>query len=363
VTTETADVLIERTGVVGTIVLNRPKAINALTHGMVTRIDSALRAWAEDPGVGAVVVTGAGERGLCAGGDLRGIYEDVLTGGTATSTFWRDEYRLNALIARYPKPYVVVMDGLVMGGGVGLSAHGSFRVVTERTVLAMPEVGIGLVPDVGGSWLLARAPGELGLHAALSGCRLSPGDAIEMGFADWYVPTERIRGLLGALRDIPVTEDDVVSAVGERIHTAALARPAGELATQRHWIDRCYAAETAEEIVTLLAAAGDAAAEDTAKEIGRKSPTAVKVALRAVRTARRLGSLEEALVQEFRVSMQCFTAPDLAEGIRAQVIDKDRSPQWRPAVLERVTEDQVDCYFDPLDQDLILPESDLGAAR
>lgn len=348
----TDDVLIERTGVLGRITLNRPKAINALTHAMALRIEEALCEWADDADVGAVLVTGAGERGLCAGGDIRAIYDDARAGGTATTEFWRDEYRLNALVDGYPKPYIVVMDGLVMGGGVGISAHGSCRIVTERTVVGMPEVGIGLVPDVGGSWLLAGAPGQLGLHAALSACQLGPGDAIEMGLADWHVHTEHLPALIAALIDIPADEQDVSAAVGERVQHVATAPSDPTLAAHRHWIDRCYTAGTAEEIVARLSGSGEPDAEDTAKGIGRKSPTAVKVALQAIRRARGMASLQEALVQEYRVSSRCFAAPDLAEGIRAQVIDKDRNPQWAPPVLEHVTEEQVNRYFAPLDDDL-----------
>jgi enoyl-CoA hydratase len=346
------DVLFERTGVLGRIVLNRPKAINALTHEMALRIEQVLREWAVDPSVGAVVLTGAGERGLCAGGDIVAIHRDALAQGTATRDFWRDEYRLNALIGSYPKPVVAVMHGLVMGGGIGLSAHASHRIVTERTKVGMPEVGIGLVPDVGGTWLLSRAPGELGTYAALSAAHLGPGDAVEMGMADWYVESDRIPGLLGALAAIPASEDDVASAIGHRIEEVAGETPAATLATARHWIDDCFAADTVEEIVTRLRRSGEAAAEDTAKEIERKSPTCVKVALAALRRARGMGSLEEALDQEFRVSLRCFAAQDLAEGIRAQVIDKDRNPQWAPPVLEQVTDERVAAYFAPLDEEL-----------
>ncbi|MBM4569359.1 enoyl-CoA hydratase/isomerase family protein, partial [Rhodococcus hoagii] len=186
------EVLVERVGALGRITLNRPKAINALNHAMVRSMAAALLEWADDDAVDAVLLTGAGERGLCAGGDIVSIYHDARDGGSGSKDFWRDEYVLNAAIARYRKPYVAIMDGIVMGGGVGVSAHGNVRVVTERSTIGMPEVGIGFVPDVGGTYLLSRAPGELGTHVALTTARMSAGDAIACGFADHFVPSDRV---------------------------------------------------------------------------------------------------------------------------------------------------------------------------
>lgn len=350
-----SDVIAERTGILGRITLNRPKAINALTHAMAVEIDARLRDWATDPSVGAVLITGEGDRGLCAGGDIRAIYDDIGAGGTETLDFWHDEYHLNARIARYPKPIVAIMHGLVMGGGIGISAHAGQRIVTDGSILGMPEVGIGLVPDVGGTWLLARAPGELGTHVALSTAKLGPGDAIELGFADWYVPFDRLSALVAALGDIPAGESDVPGAVGSVIQDLAEPAPWSELAQHRAWIDECYAADSVEEILARLEQAG----QDAAKEIGGKSPTALKVALEALRRARGLGSLEEELNQELRVSTRCFTAPDLAEGIRAQVIDKDREPRWSPSALEQVGPQDVARYFEPLgDRELGLRKGD-----
>ena len=339
------DVLIDRAGPVGRITLNRPAVINALTHAMVVRIRRALDGWTTDPGVGAVLLTGAGERGLCAGGDLRAIHRDIHAGGTATLDLWRDEYALNAAIARYPKPIVAVMHGLVMGGGIGLSGHASRRLVTDGSVLAMPEVGIGLAPDVGGPWLLSRAPGELGTHVALSAARLGPGDAIALGLADRYVPADGIPALCEALTALPAGRDDAAGAVDAVIEGATRPGPASELSADRPWIDACYAADTVEEILSRLERSGEPRASAAAEEITRKAPTAVKVTLAALRRTRRLACLESELDQEFRVSTHCFAAPDLAEGIRAQVVDKDRDPRWSPAVLEQVTEDRVRGHF------------------
>ncbi|WP_369375712.1 enoyl-CoA hydratase/isomerase family protein [Streptomyces sp. cg36] len=318
------------------LTLNRPRALNALTHAMVRRIDAALTAWEDDPSVEAVVLTGAGERGLCAGGDIRAIHADARSGGTASAAFWRDEYRLNARIARFPKPYVAVMDGIVMGGGVGVSAHGGVRIVTERSRVAMPETGIGFVPDVGGTYLLGRAPGELGTHLALTGAAVGAADAVLCGLADHYVPSASLPHLLSELADLPVHE--------------ALARharpvPPGELAAQREWIDSCYAADTVEEIVDRLLASGIQEAKETAETILAKSPTALKVTLESMRRARRLDSLERVLEQEYRVSCASLTSPDLVEGIRAQVVDKDRAPRWSPGALTEVGAAQVERFF------------------
>ncbi|MER7734815.1 enoyl-CoA hydratase/isomerase family protein [Streptomyces erythrochromogenes] len=345
------DVLVRTEGRAGFITLNRPKALNALSHPMVLRIEEALAAWTDDLSVELVVIEGAGDRGLCAGGDIRAIYEDARTGGTASADFWRDEYRLNALIARYPKPYAALMDGIVMGGGVGVSAHGSVRIVTERSRVAMPETGIGFVPDVGGTYLLALAPGELGTHLALTGAPVGAADALLCGLADHFVPSSALPALAREL-----TADSVHAVLERHVGEA----PAGELASAREWIDHCYAADTAEEIVARLLASGIPAAKAAADTLAAKSPTAVKVTLAALRRARRLGPLEKVLEQEYRISCAALASHDLVAGIRAQVIDKDRDPRWSPAALEDVTPAAVERFFAPLDANelrLVAPTS------
>ncbi|MFI9626687.1 enoyl-CoA hydratase/isomerase family protein [Streptomyces sp. NPDC052042] len=333
-------VLLHRTGRAAHITLNRPRALNALSHEMVLCIAEALTEWEHDPAVETVVITGAGDRGLCAGGDIRTIHDDARTGdGTASAAFWRDEYRLNARIARYPKPYVALMDGIVMGGGVGVSAHGSVRIVTERSRIAMPETGIGFVPDVGGTYLLALAPGELGTHLALTGAPISAADALLCGLADHYVPSDELPRLVADLADLPVHE-----ALTRHTRPA----PEGELADRREWIDACYAADTVEEIVQRLLAHGGTAASETARTLLTKSPTALKVTLEALRRARGLGPLEAVLDQEYRVSCAVLATDDLVEGIRAQVIDKDRDPRWSPGTLAEVTDADVERFFTPL---------------
>ncbi|MFD7826772.1 enoyl-CoA hydratase/isomerase family protein [Kitasatospora sp. NPDC059803] len=334
------EVLVHREGRAGLIVLNRPAALNALTHGMVRRISEALDAWEEDERVDTVVITGAGERAFCAGGDIVAIHR-AATGADpgAVEEFWRDEYRLNARIARYPKPYVALMSGIVMGGGVGVSAHGSVRIVTGTTRIAMPEAGIGFVPDVGGTYLLALAPGELGTHLALTAGSVGAGDALLCGLADHFVPAERLPALLDDLAELPV-HDALERNVGPA--------PAGVLDGRRAWIDHCYGADTVEEILDRLRDSGEPEAKEAADRIAANSPAAVKATLAALRRARTLGPLEAVLDQEYRTSCAALSTPDLAEGIRAQVIDKDRSPRWNPSTLSAVGPATVARYFAPL---------------
>ncbi|MGW7099561.1 enoyl-CoA hydratase/isomerase family protein [Streptomyces sp. NPDC054838] len=338
-------------GRTGVITLNRPRALNALTHPMVLRIAEALAAWEQEPAVTQVLIRGAGERGLCAGGDIRAIHDDAKAGGSASTGFWRDEYRLNARIAAYPKPYVALMDGIVMGGGVGVSAHGGVRIVTERSRVAMPETGIGFVPDVGGTHLLAQAPGRLGTHLALTGAAVGAADALLCRLADHFVPAALLPRLTADLAGAPVAE------VLPRY--AGHPLPPGELAVHRGWIDHCYAADTVEEIVERLLAAGEPAAKEAAETMLAKSPTALKVTLEAVRRAPGLGTLEQVLAQEFRVSSHVLRTADLIEGIRAQVIDKDRTPRWRPATLPEVDRADVERCFAPLGEgrELTFPTS------
>ena len=338
-------VLLRREGGAAFITLNRPKAINALTHAMVLRISAALEEWARDDSVEIVVITGAGERGLCAGGDIRAVRDAILAGRPlAAAEFWRDEYVLNLAIAQYTerhaKPYVAIMDGIVMGGGVGISAHGSVRIVTERSRIAMPETGIGFIPDVGGTYLLSRAPGELGTHLALTGAPIGPADAIFCGLADHFVPSAALPEFTAS-----VGVDGVHAALA-----AALAHeipaPEPELARQQDWIDECYAAETVEEVIERLRRQGGEEAKQTAETILSKSPTSLKVTFAAIRRARQLPDLAHVLEQEFLASCAQLTSPDdFIEGVRAQVIDKDRNPRWNPASLSEVSEDEVARFF------------------
>ncbi|WP_328475438.1 enoyl-CoA hydratase/isomerase family protein [Actinoplanes sp. NBC_00393] len=329
-------VITQVTGHLGHLVLNRPAAINALTPEMVAIMRQALAEWATSPQVRTVLISGAGERGLCAGGDIRAIHADAVSGGTGTLDFWADEYRLNASIAAYPKPVVALMDGLVMGGGIGISAHAPVRVVTERSRLAMPEVGIGMHPDVGGSWLLSHAPGELGTHLALTGSPVGAADGIAAGLADHYVPAALLPALTDRLATLPAEE--AVAAVAE-------TAPPGEFATARAWIDECYTGDSVSAIIDRLARHAEPGAQAAAKEIATRSPTALTITLRSVRTAAALPDLNAALEQEYRLSAAMLRLPDLAEGIRAQIIDKDRRPRWNPATLADVPAGLIDACF------------------
>lgn len=341
--TENEDILVNVRDGVGILTLNRPKAINSLTAGMVAEIDRALHAWEHDDSVHTVLLTGAGERGLCAGGDVVALYHSAKAGGADARRFWYDEYRVNAYIGSYPKPYVAVMDGIVMGGGVGVAGHGSIRVVTDTTKMAMPEVGIGFVPDVGGTYLLSRTPGALGLHAALTGAPFSGADAIAMGFADHYVPHDKFADFTGSV---------VGDGVEKALSTYAVEPPASSLLEQRSWIDECYAGATVADILAALQDHDAAEARAAADLIATRSPVALSVTLAAVRRAADLDTLEDALRQEYRISCAAVKSHDFVEGIRAQLVDKDRNPKWSPASIADVTQADIDAYFVPADPDL-----------
>lgn len=328
-------VLARRDGRVGHLVLNRPRAINALTMEMVGLITEQLQEWEADPQVGTIVLTGAGERGLCAGGDIVALWKDAKAGGREAQDFWSAEYRLNAMIDELTTPYVAVMDGIVLGGGIGLSAHGRIRVVTERSRIGMPETGIGFIPDVGGTYLLSRAPGETGTHLALTAGQVGAGDAIALGLADRFVPSERLPRLLQELAETPAEE--AVDALAEE-------PPPAQLLPERSWIDAAYGGDDAEEIVRRLREQGSEAADQAAETILTRSPTSVAVTLRALRSAAGM-SLREALAQEARLAYHCHASADFVEGVRAQVVDKDRDPRWSPASLAEVTASQVEACF------------------
>ena len=341
--TENEDVLVSVRNGVGILTLNRPKAINSLNDAMVAGIAEALHAWADDDAIHTVLLTGAGERGLCAGGDVVALYHSAKADDGAAQRFWWDEYLVNAFIGSYPKPYVALMDGIVMGGGVGVASHGSVRVATDTTKMAMPEVGIGFIPDVGGTYLLSRAPGALGLHAALTGAPFSGADAIAMGFADHYVAHDKLADF---------TEAVVNDGVDNALATYATEPPASPLLEQRDWIDECYAGDTVADILAALGAHDAPAAQDAAKLIATRSPIALSVTLEAVRRAAGLATLEDVLRQEYRTSSASVKSHDFVEGIRAQLVDKDRNPQWSPASIAAVTPADVEAYFVPADPDL-----------
>ena len=339
------DLIVSSAGALRRITLNRPQALNAITLDMAIAMTALLRDWQADPKVGAVLLDGAGDRGFCAGGDIRALYDAAKSKPAHAADalpvrFWATEYKLNVLIARYAKPVVAVMDGLVMGGGVGLSAHAAHRVVTERSAVAMPEVGIGFFPDVGASFLLARAAGGLGIYLALTGQRLGAADALVCKLADVHVPADRLRELPAALANC--CSHDHVRATLEQL--SAAPAPA-RLPNEREWIDACFTGEQLEEIVERLRASSAGAAQAALATMRKASPTSLKVTLRNVRSAAAFDRVEQSFVQDYRIALACIAGHDFIEGIRAAIVDKDRNPRWRPDKIEAVTPDIVDRHF------------------
>jgi enoyl-CoA hydratase len=340
------EILFDRRGAAGIVTLNRPAALNAVTHGMVQALRARLEAWREDPAVTRVVVTAAGERAFSAGGDLRRLYDlGRAHDYEGALDFWRDEYALNAAIKHYPKPYVALIDGIVMGGGVGVSIHGSHRVAGDRFQFAMPEVGIGFFPDVGATWFLPRLPGELGAYCALTAERLRADDAVASGVATHRVRSERFAELRDALcGTIPV--DAVLAAFAEPAAEGAVTKTRGA-------IDRHFAGDAVEDILARLDA-GDAAARAMAAAIRTKAPLSLKIALAQVRRGPHW-SFDDCMRAEFRIVSRIVRGDDFYEGVRAVIVDKDNAPRWRPASLAEVTDAEVERHFAPLARELELP--------
>jgi enoyl-CoA hydratase len=337
------DLIARKEGSAGILRLNRPKAINAVTLEMFHDIDKALDAFEADPDIAVIVLEGAGERGLCAGGDIRALWESSKVKGDLGKILWRDEYILNARIKKFPKPYVAFMDGIVMGGGVGLSAHASHRVVTDKTKLAMPEVGLGFFPDVGGTWLLSHSPGEIGTYFGLTGHTMNGPDAIHAGFADAVVPSGKLAALREALTKVRsgVTPAEVKALIAG----FATGETAGPVAAMQAKIDAWFTHDRMEDIVVDLQRDGSELAQATLKTLNEKSPRGMVVTLKLLRLARASNSLEECLVREYRAALEVFASDDFREGVRAAVIDKDRSPKWSPPRIEDVTPAMVAPYF------------------
>lgn len=331
----TEQLLSEIKGRAGVITLNRPKALNALTQDMIDEMTRVLTEWASDDDVDIVILRGAGERGLCAGGDIAYLYNDAGGDGQNSARFWKTEYELNDMIATYPKPYVAIMNGIVLGGGIGVSAHGAHRIVTDDSRLGMPEVSIGYSPDVGGSHLLAHAPDNLGKHCGFTGLHVGAAEAIELGLADRFVPAAKLEALIEELQrtgDVSVIDD-------------AAEEPQGGFGEAREEMSRVYSAETAEEVLAELEKLQEQHGEEhwsaaPAKAMKRNSPLGIKVTESTMVRAKDM-SLREALTQEFWMSMNMAAQPEFREGIRAQIIDKDRNPSWTYATLEEVPADAV----------------------
>lgn len=350
-----SEVLFEARDGIGGIVLNRPATLNALTFGMILELRRQVDEWLADDAVRAILVRGAGDRAFCAGGDVRAIREAIRAHkGEGTPdlvrTFFYEEYILNHRIHASPKPWVALIDRVCMGGGVGLSVHGGFRVATERTRFGMPETAIGLFPDVGGAWFLPRLPGETGTYLALTGAPAGAADCLALGIATHLVPSERLGALEAALRaaDLSGDANAAVGAVLDGFAAPAPAEGEASVAAARPEIDRLFSADRMEEIVARLEAEGTDFAAETLAALATKSPTSLKVTLEQVRRGGRAATFAEAMAMEYRMSQHFALGHDFPEGVRALLVDKDRAPRWRPARLEEVSDAAVAGYFDPV---------------
>lgn len=346
------DILFERRGAAGLVTLNRPKALNAVTHAMVLALRAQLDAWAADDAVMRVIVTAAGERAFSAGGDIRALYDLGQTERRAEARqFWRDEYPLNAAIKNYRKPYIALIDGIVMGGGVGVSVHGSHRVAGDRFSFAMPEVGIGFFPDVGATWFLPRMPGETGTYCALTGERFGVADGVAAGIATHRVVSARFPDLIEALTGT-VSVDAVLAAFNAPVS-------GGPIMARRAVIDRLFAGDRVEAILDALdheAASGGANAEwagKTAAIMRTKSPFSLKLALQQVRRGVEM-DFEECMRTEFRIVSRVIEGRDFYEGVRAAIVDKDNKPRWWHDSVATVSGAEVASYFAPLPDELVL---------
>jgi len=327
------------------VTLNRPRALNALTLAMCEALGAGLRAWQADPAVHAVLIKGEGERAFCAGGDIRWIHEVLTTQGPEAAVgFYAVEYPMNARLHHFPKPWIALLDGIVMGGGVGVSVHGSHRVATGRTVLAMPETGIGFFPDVGATYVLPRLPGALGMDLGLTGRRLGAADCLACGLATHHVSSDRLGDLEQALAAADLS-GDAHAAVDAVLEGFCSSPEGGELPAQRPMIDACFGRDDLAAVMEALAAESSGWGRRRLEELATKSPTSLAVTLRQLRTGRTL-AFDDAMRLEYRLVHRFMVGHDFREGVRALIIDKDNRPAWRPARLEDVAE--VEAYFAPL---------------
>lgn len=346
------EVLFDVADGIGTITLNRPKTLNALTMTMIAEMRTHFTAWMADDAVKAVVIKGAGDRAFCAGGDVRAVRQSIIEyDGDANpdlaQDFFYEEYILNHQIHTSPKPYIALIDRVCMGGGVGLSVHGSFRVATERTRVGMPETTIGLFPDVGGAWFLARLPGETGTYLALTGVPVTVGDCLELGIATHVVSSERLEAIEAALHAADLS-GDTHAAVKAVLDGYSIEAGAAPTAAARAEIDQCFAGDDAETIVARLAASKSELASHALETLAAKSPTSLKVTLEQIRRGGRATTFAETMTMEYRMSQHFARGHDFPEGVRALLVDKDHKPNWRPARLEEVSDAAVAGYFEPV---------------
>jgi enoyl-CoA hydratase len=328
----------EKIGALGLLTLNRPAALNALTHGMIDALAAQLAAWATDDAIKTVAIRGQGDRAFCAGGDIRAVQQSVIAGDGAGERLLRDEYHLNAMIGAYPKPYIALLHGIAMGGGAGVSVHGRTRLADATLDFAMPETGIGFIPDVGSSHFLSRCPGEAGLYLALTGTRIGLADALDLKLVTQAVERGDFAAVLDKLSQGVVVKDAIAPYIRK-------AGP-GSLAPHRRRIDTIFAAASVEAIMERLDRDGSEFARTTAQVIRMRSPQSLKIVFRQIRTAARL-SLRECLAMEFRLATRVLVSHDFCEGVRAALVDKDRTPKWQPASLAGVSD--VSAFFVPLD--------------
>ncbi len=346
-----AEILFDVLDGVGRILLNRPQALNALTTAKICEMDRTLRAWAIDPGVRAIVIEGAGDKAFCAGGDIRALADAARAGDTETvATFFRQEYILDRLIKTYPKPVLAFLNGITMGGGVGISVHGSHRIVTENTVFAMPETGIGMVPDVGGTYFLPRCPGAIGTYLGLTGARLRAADCLYTGVATHFVAAGSLPALQAALREAarqatdPSAMMQAITDVLDLFHDHQEEPP---LEALQGTIDRVFSLDSIEAMMDALEGLGTDWGRKTAATLRAKSPTALKIALTQMRVGARV-EFDQAMTIEYRIARRITATPDFVEGVRAVLIDKDNAPCWTPATLDAVTDQAVRAFFAPL---------------
>lgn len=336
-------VVFENRGAIGLITLNRPKALNSLTRDMCNAVTAQLSAWETDPRVRVVVVAGAGEKAFCAGGDVVMVANAIKAGTEDGHMFFHDEYLMNIAIKEYPKPYVSLVDGIVMGGGVGISVHGDFWIATDKTLFAMPETGIGLFPDVGGGWFLPRLPGEMGMFLALTGARIKAADLHAIGIASHVVPSERTDELIEALANADIYCGDCVKPVLDTFHQDPGSAP---LAMHMDQIDEHFSGFSVEDILRGLETDSDEWCQKQHGIIKRMSPTSLKVTYEQLRRGGALDSFRENMKMELRIDAQIAKGNDFVEGIRALLIDKDNAPKWNPASLEEVSERDVANHFE-----------------
>jgi enoyl-CoA hydratase len=341
-----SDITCRIEGRAGRITLNRPKALNALTWGMCLEIEKALKAWAGDPVVKLVIIDGLpSEKAFCAGGDLAEMYATGSAGDYDYGRrFWHDEYRMNAALFNFPKPVVTFLHGFVMGGGVGVGCHGSHRIVCDESRIAMPETKVGLVPDVGGSLILARAPGRLGEYLGVTSARMGPGDAIHAGFADYYIPREHWASLIDTL---------VETGDWEAVDRSALSVPDSKIAAQQLDIDSLFGGETLRDIVNLLQVTDSDLANSALKAMDGNSPISMACAVELIHRSRAKDTIEGALDLEYRFTARSMEQGDFLEGIRALIIDKDNAPKWRHAGPGAVPPAEVSAMFRPLGADAL----------